>query len=237
MGSVGSTDQSCILLNMKFLVLVSSFAAAAYADADADASLYTGFGYGRLAYGYFGKSAPCVNAANQPVPCANGYLGGYVGYPAVAAYGAHLIGKRDADAEPEADADAGLLYTGAYAPFTTTYGAGVVAAPYYRSLYNTAFPYRGFGYRAGYTGLNRYTTGLAGYTGVSHLLGKREAEAEPEADAGLLYTATYAPLTTTYRAGVLGSPYYRSFYNSAFPYRGFGYRAGYGLGLGYTGLY
>merc|ERR1711955_44105 len=116
---------SCILLNMKFLVLVSAFAA----DADADASLYTGFGYGRLAYGYFGKSAPCVNAANQPVPCANGYLGGYVGYPAVAAYGGHLIGKRDADA----DAEASLLYTGAYAPYTTPFGAGVVAAPYYRS--------------------------------------------------------------------------------------------------------
>merc|ERR1711862_312733 len=185
--------------------------------------------------GYFGKSAPCVNAANQPVPCANGYLGGYVGYPAVAAYGAHLIGKRDADAEPEADADAGLLYTGAYAPFTTTYGAGIVAAPYYRSLYNTAFPYRGFGYRAGYTGLNRYTTGLAGYAGVSHLLGKREAEAEPEADAdaGLLYTGAYAPLTATYKTGYLASPFYRSFYNGAFPYRGFGYTTGYSGLAGY----
>merc|ERR1712243_461554 len=46
--------------------------------------------------GYLGvglKSAPCVNAANVPVPCAAGYL---------------HYGKREADAE----ADAAVLYSG-----------------------------------------------------------------------------------------------------------------------------
>merc|ERR1712105_429399 len=207
--------------NMKFLVLVSAMVAAAYADADADA-LYANFGY-RFGYGYGYKSAPCVNAANQPVACA----AGYTGYPF--AYGRHLIGKRDADAEPEADADA-LLYAGAYTPYTT-YGAGLLASPH-RNYYNHgAFPYRRFGYTA------TATAAYNGITGYSHLIGKRDADAEPEADAdaSLLYTGAYTPYTT-YGAGVLASPS-TSFYNGAFPYGGFGYRTAYPYNTynGYTG--
>merc|ERR1711962_901681 len=118
MGSVGSTDQSCILLNMKFLVVVSALLAAAYADADAEA-LYHPFGYG-LGYSYGYKSAPCVNAANVPVACAHGYH-----LPVT--YAPHLIGKRDADA---------LLYNAAYTS-PLVYGANA----FYNNYYNGAFPY------------------------------------------------------------------------------------------------
>merc|ERR1712126_528616 len=47
-----------------------------------------------MGYAHGLKSAPCVNAANVPVPCA---AGGYLHY-----------GKREADAE----ADAAVLYSG-----------------------------------------------------------------------------------------------------------------------------
>lgn len=49
------------------------------ADADADAF----YGYGAYGLGLYGKSAPCVNAANIPVPCT--------------------YGKRDAGADANAD--------------------------------------------------------------------------------------------------------------------------------------
>merc|ERR1719431_209094 len=101
-------DQSCIII-MKFLVVASALVAAISAEDD-PALLYAGYaGYAGipLAYGVGLKSAPCVNAANVPVPCAAGYR--LVHY-----------GKRDADAE----ADPALLYAG-YAgyPYAAAYGA------------------------------------------------------------------------------------------------------------------
>merc|ERR1712055_1147751 len=75
---------------MKFLVVASALVAAISAEAD-PALLYAGYaGYAGvpLAYGLGLKSAPCVNAANVPVPCAAGY--GHVHF-----------GKRDADAEAD----------------------------------------------------------------------------------------------------------------------------------------
>merc|ERR1711973_436864 len=54
------------------------------AKRDAEAEPWLGYGYGvPLVYG---KSAPCVNAANQPVPCAAGHV---------------LLGKREAEAESD----------------------------------------------------------------------------------------------------------------------------------------
>merc|ERR1719259_221997 len=105
---------------MKSFVILSALVAAAYAEAD-PALLYGGYGYAPYGYaGYpyaLGKSAPCVNAANVPVPCADGY-----------AAGVHLIGKRDADAE----ADPALLY-GAYGY------AGYAAYPYAYAGFPYAF--------------------------------------------------------------------------------------------------
>merc|ERR1711979_116045 len=78
-------DQSCIII-MKFLVVASALVAAISAEAD-PALLYAGYaGYPyALGYGVGLKSAPCVNAANVPVPCASGL---------------YHYGKREAEAEP-----------------------------------------------------------------------------------------------------------------------------------------
>merc|ERR1711882_35821 len=92
-------------------------------------------------------------------------MGGY----AAPAYGYSTLGyygKRSADAEPEAKADAGLYYGG--------YGYGL--------------GYAGLGYSGlGYAGLG-YATPAYGYSTLGYY-GKRSADAEPEAkaDAGLLY--------------------------------------------------
>merc|ERR1711951_239247 len=50
-------------------------------EADAEAEPWLGYGYGLGAWGLGIKSAPCVNAANIPVPCRG-------------------IWKREAEAEP-----------------------------------------------------------------------------------------------------------------------------------------
>merc|ERR1712212_864458 len=144
---------------MKFFA-IACLAAVAFAEpeakTDADAALlyssygyglpyagYAGYGYGLGAYGY-----------------ARRY--GYRGY-----YG-HYLGKRSADAEPEAkaDADAALLY-GAY-------GYGLPYAGY------AGYGYGAYGYGLGAYGYAR-PYGYRGYYG--HYLGKRSADAEPEAKA------------------------------------------------------
>merc|ERR1712112_23028 len=95
-----------------------------YAEAD---PYLLGYGYAGIGYAGIGlKSAPCVNAANVPVPCnvhygkreaeAEPYLGYGLGYagiglksapcvnaanvPVPCASGLHLYGKREAEAEP-----------------------------------------------------------------------------------------------------------------------------------------
>ena len=91
-----------------FQAVAITLVAAVSAEADADAyyaPYFAPYAYG--AYTFGGKSAPCVNAANVPVPCA-GAPYAYHGYP----YAAHYYGKRSADAEPEADADAYYGYYG-----------------------------------------------------------------------------------------------------------------------------
>merc|ERR1712142_44702 len=116
---------------MKFFVaacLVAAAFAEPEAKADADAALLYG------AYGYAGYSG---------YPYAVGYSG-YAGYPYPygAAYGAypytygaygHYLGKRSADAEPEADA--ALLY-GAY---------GYAGYPYAGVRAYGAYPYAAYG--------------------------------------------------------------------------------------------
>lgn len=99
--------------------------AAVYAEAEADpALLYAGLPYAYGAYGVAAlKSAPCVNAANVPVPCAAGYAGyAYAGLP-YALYGRK---KREAEADP-------LLYAGVagypYAYAGYPYGAVAYTHP------------------------------------------------------------------------------------------------------------
>merc|ERR1712110_867374 len=148
--------------NMKFFAVLA-LAAVAFAEPEADAKADPAVLYGAYGYG---------------LPYASVY-GGYRTYGAYPyTYGGAYYGKRSADAEPEAAADAeadpALLY-GAY-------GYGLPYSSVYRSY--GAYPY---GYRT-------YGAYPYGY------YGKRSADAEPEADPALLYTTSNAvsPLTTAY---------------------------------------
>merc|ERR1719234_2076279 len=188
---------------MKFITaacLVAAVFAEPEAKADADAALLYG------AYGYGGYAAPY----------SLGYAGyaGYAGYGGYAygaypyTYGAHYLGKRSADAEPEAkaDADAALLY-GAY---------GYAASPYYGGY--------SLGY-AGYTGYGGHAYGAYPYTYGARYLGKRSADAEPkadaDADAALLYGAygyAASPYYGGYSLGYAASPFYGGYAYGAYPY-------------------
>merc|ERR1712110_1299892 len=148
--------------NMKFFAVLA-LAAVAFAEPEADAKADPAVLYGAYGYG---------------LPYASVY-GGYRTYGAYPyTYGGAYYGKRSADAEPEAAADAeadpALLY-GAY-------GYGLPYSSVYRSY--GAYPY---GYRT-------YGAYPYGY------YGKGSADAEPEADPALLYTTSnvVSPLTTAY---------------------------------------
>merc|ERR1711994_870796 len=154
----------------------------------ADAS-YRGFGYGRIGYGH--------NLAGYRA----GYRG-YRGYNGYNRYGNYARGyshlhKRDAEAEPEADAG--------YTTGLSTYSSGYGYAPYSAGY----APYRA-GYRA--SGLRygaRYPAARVGSFYGRLSLHKRSADAEPEADAGYLRSAAYyAP--SHYRYGGARSYEYRS---------------------------
>merc|ERR1719334_2093689 len=182
------------MIKIAFVVCCAAFAAA---DADADAGLlYGGFGYAGLGYGY-GLAAPIAtgygisNVANTVgiagvAPAAlPAVAGGYAGAGRYVANSAGTVHVAKREAEPKADA--GLLY-GAYG-----YGG---------------LGYAGLGY--GYAAPAVYGYSTLGYGGLGYY-GKRSADAEPEADAGL---------------------YYGGYAGLGYGYSGLGY-AGYGLGYGY----
>merc|ERR1719334_23107 len=179
------------MIKIAFVVCCAAFAAA-----DADAGLlYGGYGYAGLGYGY-GLAAPIAtgygisNVANTVgiagvAPAAlPAVAGGYAGAGRYVANSAGTVHVAKREAEPTADA--GLLY-GAYG-----YGG---------------LGYAGLGY--GYAAPAVYGYSTLGYGGLGYY-GKRSADAEPEADAGLYY-------------GGYG-----------YGYAGLGYAGlGYGYGLGY----
>jgi len=152
---------------MKFFVVASALVAACMAEAD-PAVVYAGYGY-PYAYGFHsfgGKSAPCVNAANVPVPCAGAPLA-YAGYP----YAPVAYGKRSADAEPEADAAYfGYGYPYAYAgvPFGSSTGLDPITQGLDPATQGYV-PYYGYGHHV--------------YGAYGHYYGKRSADAEADAEA------------------------------------------------------
>merc|ERR1712010_165949 len=191
MGSVGSHRSELYHhINMKFLVAFSAIAAMAYAEADP----YYAYGLGYAHHGYaLGlKSAPCVNAANVPVPCAAGYAGHYI----------HAYGKRDAEAKAEADPYYGYGYHGlGYA------GLGYPGLGYHGLGYHAygkreadadaeadaAVLYSGYGYPSyGYAGL--------GYAGLGYA--HHGVVAAPAVVAAA--PAVVAPVATVHNA-VLGT--------------------------------
>merc|ERR1712215_345837 len=151
------------VVTMKFVVVASALVAAISAEADPQL-LYGGYGYAGLAgyagypyalgYGLGLKSAPCVNAANIPVPCA---------------------GKRKRDA----DADPALLY-GAYGyagvPFASSTGLDPITQGLDASTQGFA-PYAHYGYGLGYYGKRDAEAdpallyGAYGYAGVPYVYG------------------------------------------------------------------
>merc|ERR1739845_171684 len=117
---------------MKFIILAclifGSFAEPE-AEADADAYYYGNYGYG--AYGSLGYSSlGYSNLGYSSLPYARSYgVRSYSPYVSTYGYGLRTLGKRSADAEPEADADA--YYYG-------NYGYGNLG---YSSLGYSSFPY------------------------------------------------------------------------------------------------
>merc|ERR1719489_631213 len=161
----------------------------------------------------FACLAAAAMADPEPWTVYGGYGGYAAGYPSTYGYGVSPTygygypyntyshyGKREAEAEPEADADA---------QYPRSYHAGYAPVAY--SNYGYGFPST-IGY-----GLRNFGYSRFGF-------GKREAEAEPEADAQYL---------TSYRAGY--TPVAYSNYGYGFPstygygLRNFGYSR-YGFG-------
>merc|ERR1712165_332975 len=138
-------------------------------------------------------------------------------------YAAHHIFKREAEAEPEADAQV-LLNT--YKAGVLPYTAGVL--PYAHHTYAHSYIKPAVTYKAPVVYKAPLTTSyMAPYTypyaGV-HRVFKREAEAEPEADSQFVYNTAYSAgvLPTTYTAGVFPSTVYNAgvvpkVYNGVYP--------------------
>merc|ERR1719229_151128 len=234
-------------------LLIASLATLAATEAepkaDADPYLvyggypYTGLTHG-LTYGAYHPyyTLPVVKAAEAEVKAADEdetkkvlplhYPISY-GYPLH-----HYYGKRDADAEPAADADAKadpwLAYSG-YAGYPYTYGH----LPYYthpvvtkkvvkaadgeeKTVVPLTLPYGGlYNYGYGYTGYP-VVKSVAGKTVVSpiHYYGKRSAEAEPAAEADPWLAYGYHG----YGHGLYRPYGYRSYWGG-YPYGGYRYGA------------
>merc|ERR1719339_197326 len=198
------------------LFAVLALAAVAFAEPEAEGKAYGIYGYG--------------------VPYAGAY-GAYGAYSAYRpySYGGYYYGKRSAEAEPEAEANADAYYGyygyarpyayGAYgAGYGYRYGAYPYASAYYGKRSADAEPkaeadpallYNAYGYGLPYAGAygaygGYRTYGAYPYANGGYSYGKRSAEAEPEAEAdpAVLYsTASIAsPLTTAYTAGVAPLP-------------------------------
>ena len=155
---------------------------SAEAEAEADPSLLYAAGYGAApyAYGYAGY------AGYGYAP----YGYGYYGHPHNYGYYGHYLGKREAEAEAEADPS--LLYAAGYAGVAPYAYGGYAYAPY-------AYNYAPYWYAPRAASYQSIATPFSVST-VSQIH-KREAEADAEADPSLLY----APLTYAY-TGVAAHP-------------------------------
>lgn len=179
---------------MKSFVALLVLAALAAAEPEADAQYYYGSPFyanphasvGQMTYAN-GAVVPADTLSVQVAKAqhlnakANAYA--TAAYPyGYGLFGAqHYIGKREAEAEPKADAQ--YLAT----PYYGCYGYGAV--PSY-----------------GYPAYANYAYANTAYPYAARVIGKREAEAEPEADAQYL-----------------ASPYYAGYGAAGYPYANYGY--------------
>jgi hypothetical protein len=134
--------------------------------------------------GHLGYSMPYTYSGYKPYTWPYTYSS----WPYTTPY--HHLGKREAEAEPEPEADPALLYS----------SVGHLGYSYPYSTYSGYKPYTW-----------PYTYSSWPYTTPYHHLGKREAEAEPEADPALLYTSglyhTYSPYTYSLHRPYVSYPY------------------------------
>merc|ERR1712025_241476 len=158
------------------------------AEADADAYYYGNYGYGKLGYSSLGysnlgySSVGYSNLGYSSLPYTRSYgVSSYNPYVSTYGYGLRTLGKRSADAEPEADADA--YYYG-------NYGYGAYGNLGYSSLGYSNLGYSSLGYsNLGYSslpytrsyGVSSYSPYVSTYGYGLRTLGKRSADAEPEA--------------------------------------------------------
>merc|ERR1712212_190933 len=232
-----------------------AFVLLAVAAVNADSDPYT---IGQVYGGHVGYAGVGhLGYANHVVAAPSAYSYSPAVHVPAYGYARHYYGKREAEAEPEADAytigqvAAGLPVANAYAT-GHAHNVGVVTGTTYAHAAPAVAAYTSYAapavasYAATYaapTVASYAAPAVAGYTGVvaspavhtystlghryaGHYYGKREAEAEPEADA--YYANAYA---TGYAHAL---PTYTTRYNT---YAAPAYTTGYGYGrLGYAGL-
>merc|ERR1719242_1365790 len=205
---------------------------------------YTGLTHG-LTYGAYNPyyTLPVVKAAEADVkavePLHYPINYGYYGHPLT-----HYYGKREAEAEPAADAEAKadpwLAYSG-YAGYPYVYGARPTFYSHplvtkkvvtkavdseKKTVLPYVLPYGGlYNYGYGYHGYPVVKT-VAGKTVVSpiHYYGKRSAEAEPAADADAEADPWLAYGYHGYGHGLYRPYGYRSYWGG-YPYGGYRYGA------------
>jgi len=239
-------------------------------------------GVGHLGYANHVVAAP---SAYSYTPAVRAYSTPAYGYARTYGYSGNFYGKREAEAEPEADAytigqvAAGLPVANAYATghahnvgvvTGTTYAHAAPAVAAYTSYAAPAVAAYAAPAVASYaaptvatyaapTVASYAAPAVAGYTGVvaspavhtystlGHrygygYYGKREAEAEPEADAYTIgQVAAGLPVANAYAGYAHALPTYTTRYNYAAPAYGYAGHLGYaGLGYaarGYTGAF
>merc|ERR1712141_979586 len=168
-----------VIFTMYKLLVAVLFAAVAFAEPEADADAYYGYG----GYGYY----PAFYNAYPNWPGVRG-----LGFSSTC-FGCR--GKRSADAEPAADADAAYFYGGYYRGYGYGYhGLGVAGHPGHATSY-VARSVQGLGRK------------------------KREAEADADADAYYGYAGYGYPYA--YGRGYYGRGYYGG-YGHRYGY-GYGY--------------
>merc|ERR1711872_1090621 len=172
MGIIQWLGITTTIIMLKSIFFVAALVAAVHAEAEADAdadAYYSTLGYHGLGYSNYGYNGFRSYAA----PAYYGVRS--YGYASPYTYGAYRhFGKRSADAEPKADADAYYSTLGYHGLGYSNYGyngyRSYAAAPVFN------YGVSSYGYASPYT-----------YGAYRHF-GKRSADAEPETDADAYYS-------------------------------------------------
>jgi len=204
-------------------------------------------GVGHLGYANHVVAAP---AAYSGVVSTPSVYSSVVPTTSIHGYAGHFYGKREAEADSDADAytigqvAAGLPVHNAYAT-GHPHNVGVVTGTTYSAPVHTGYAayapaaYTHAGY--GYSGVHAYTTpAIHGYAG--HFYGKREADSDADAYT-IGQVAAGLPVHNAYATGhphnvgvVTGTSYSAPIHTGYSAYAAPAYTTGYAGHLGYAGL-